>query len=75
MTIDTSDVYIQGKQLNITITQQSELGENKVGPGGISPRKQSVRRSNTSDISKYRKANYLYCFRTFELMDKENSSK
>ena len=26
MTIDTSDVYIQGKQLNITIIQQSVLG-------------------------------------------------
>ena len=67
MTIDTSDVYTQGKQLNITVTQQSELGGNKVGPGGISPQKQSVRRSNTPDISKYRKANYPLLFLNFRI--------
>ena len=65
MTIDTSDVYTQGKQLNITITQQSELGGNKVSPGEVSPWKQPVGRSNTSDISKYRKANYLCLFSNF----------
>ena len=67
MTFDTSDVQTQGKQLNITITQQSVLGWNKVGPGGICPRKQPVRRSNTSDISKYRKANYLCLCSNFRI--------
>ena len=62
MTIDTSDVFTQGRQLNITITQQSKLGGNKVGSGVIPPQKKSVRRSNTSDISKYRKANYPLLF-------------